>query len=109
VYLRPFQPVERRGIAAFYPVQIRAGTDYFIEVGASLPRLACKRALIFWALLDAGVTRVDLGRFEATFPNHKTIELPNASHFFFEDAVDLMIPEIRAFASSDPSSQAVAP
>jgi pimeloyl-ACP methyl ester carboxylesterase len=99
LYLRPFQPLDRRGIAAFYPGQITAATGYFKEVGASLPRLASKQALIFWALQDPGVTRSDLEQFEATFPNHTTIELPNASHFFFEDAAPRMVQEITAFAS----------
>ncbi len=103
LYVRPFQPLDRRGIAAFYPGQIIGATDYFKEIEAGLPRLAGKKALIFWALQDPGVTRTDLEQFEATFPSHKTIELANASHFFFEDAADQMIPEIRAFASSDPN------
>ena len=91
----PFRPLDRRGIAAFYPGQITAATDYFEEVGASLPGLASKQALIFWALQDP-VTRADLEQLEAAFPSHTTIELPNASHFFFEDVADQMTSEIRA-------------
>jgi len=49
---------------------------------------------------DLGFPRVDLERFEKAFPHHKTIELPNADHFFFEDAADQMIPEIRAFVAA---------
>lgn len=109
VYTRPFLPLDRRGIAAFYPGQITAATEYFAEVEAGLPRLADKQALIFWALQDPGFPRADLARFEETFPNHKTIELPNANHFFFEDAAAEMIPEIRAFMASDPTGQATAP
>jgi haloalkane dehalogenase len=63
--------------------------------------LADKKALIFWAAKDPGISRSDLGRWEQTFLNHKTIEFSNASHFFFEDEVDRMIPAIRAFMSSD--------
>jgi len=37
VYLRPFRPLGRRGIAAFYPGQITAATEYFAEVEAGLP------------------------------------------------------------------------
>jgi haloalkane dehalogenase len=107
--LRPFLPLNRRGIAAFYPGQITAATDYFAQLEAGLPRLADKKALIFWALQDPGFPRADLARFEKTFPTHKTIEFPNANHFFFEDEADEMIPEIRAFMSSDPSGQASAP
>jgi len=109
VYLRPFRPLDRRGIAAFYPGQITAATEYFAEVEAGLPRVADKKALIFWALKDQGFPRSDLARFEETFPNHKTIELPNANHFFFEDAADQMIPEIRAFVASDPTGPETAP
>jgi pimeloyl-ACP methyl ester carboxylesterase len=109
VYLRPFRPLDRRGIAAFYPGQITAATEYFAEVEAGLPRVADKKALIFWALKDQGFPRSDLARFEETFPNHKTIELPNANHFFFEDAPDQMFPEIRAFVASDPTGPATAP
>jgi haloalkane dehalogenase len=108
VYLRPFRPLERRGIAAFYPGQITAASEYFAEVEAGLSRLADKKALIFWALQDLGFPRADLERFEQTFPNHKTIELPDANHFFFEDAAEQMLPEIRAFLSSDPG-RATAP
>jgi haloalkane dehalogenase len=104
-YLRPFRPLAHRGIAAFYPGQILAAADYFAEVEAGLPRLADKPALIFWALRDPGVGRGDLARFEATFPQHQTIELPNANHFFFEDAAAQMIPAMRRFLEASRPSQ----
>jgi pimeloyl-ACP methyl ester carboxylesterase len=100
VYVRPFQPLERRGIAAFYPGQITAANDWFAELEAGLPTLKDKQALIFWALKDPGFPRSDLERWEQTLPNHKTVEHPNASHFFFEDTSDEVISEIRAFMSS---------
>ncbi len=100
IYTSPFRPLDRRGIAAFYPGQITAATEYFAEVEAGLPRLAKKKALIFWALQDQGFPRSDLERFEKTFPNHKTIELPLANHFFFEDSLDIMIPEMIGFLNS---------
>ena len=37
------------------------------------------------------------------------VDCPNANHFFFEDAADEMIPEIRAFMASDSTGQATAP
>lgn len=99
-YVSPFLPLDRRGIAAFYPGQITAATGYFAQLEAGLRRLADKKALIFWALKDPGFSRSDLARWEQIFPNHKTVEFPNASHFFFEDEADQMIPAIRAFISS---------
>jgi pimeloyl-ACP methyl ester carboxylesterase len=101
LYTRPFRPLDRRGIAAFYPGQITAATDFFAEVEAGLPRLAGKSALIFWALNDAGFPRPDLEKFRKAFPHNTTIELPGLDHFFFEDAKDEMIPHIRAFMASD--------
>jgi len=109
VYLRPFLPVNRRGIAVFYPAEITAETKYFADIQAGLPRLADKKALIFWAAKDPGISRSDLTRWEQTFPNHKTIEFSNASHFFFEDEVDQMNPAIRAFMSSDQTGMGTAP
>ncbi|RKH67707.1 alpha/beta fold hydrolase [Corallococcus llansteffanensis] len=102
VYLRPFVPLERRGIAAFYPGQITAATGYFAEVEAGLPRLAQKKALIFWALQDQGFPHTELERFEQTFPNHRTLELPNANHFFFEDTAEQLVSELRAFMAEKP-------
>jgi pimeloyl-ACP methyl ester carboxylesterase len=98
LYVRPFRPLDRRGIAAFYPGQITAATAYFAELEAGLPRLADKRALIFWAREDRGFPGSDRARFEKVFPQHQTIDLPAAGHFFFEDAADQMIPAIRAFS-----------
>ncbi|MHA7628555.1 alpha/beta fold hydrolase [Corallococcus sp. M7] len=96
-YLRPFVALERRGIAAFYPGQITAATAYFQEVEAGLPRLAGKEALLFWAHLDQGFPRSDTERFEKAFPKHRTVGLPNANHFFFEDTAEQVVAEVRAF------------
>jgi len=94
LYVRPFRPIATRGIAAFYPGQITAATDYFTEVEAGLGRLRDRPALIFWGLRDIGFPRVDLERFERAFPRHTTIELLDADHFFFEDAAPRIIQEI---------------
>jgi pimeloyl-ACP methyl ester carboxylesterase len=104
VYLRPFRPVGRRGVAAFYPGQITAASAYFAEIEAALPRVADKKALFLWALRDRGFPREDLERFEKALPHHRTIELPGADHFFFEDTADLMISEIRAFVPPGPAT-----
>jgi haloalkane dehalogenase len=94
-----------RGVAAFYPGQITA-SDYLAEVEAGLGRLGDRHALIFWGLRDPGFPRVDLRRFEQAFPHHETIELPDADHFFFEDAAPRMIAEIGAFGAVPSTSTA---
>ncbi len=99
MYVRPFRRLDRRGIAAFYPGQITAASEYMAEVAADLTRISDLPALIFWGMRDRGFPRPDLERFEKAFPNHRTIELADADHFFFEDAARQMIDEILAFAS----------
>jgi len=96
LYVRPFRPLDRRGIAAFYPGQIAAATAYFDEVEAGLASISHRPALIFWGLHDPGFPRPDLERFEKKFPSHRTIEFPDADHFFFEDKCTEMIQEIRS-------------
>ncbi len=83
-------------------VFIRA-TFYFAELEAGLPRLADTKTLVFWALKDRGSSAV-----RANSPNHKTIEFPNANHFFFEDEADTMIRAIRAFMAEGPTEQMTA-
>ncbi len=102
MYLRPFEPLDRRGIAAFYPGQITAASAYMTEVEVGLGRLGDRRALLFWGMRDAGFPRPDLERFEKAFPRHETIEL-DADHFFFEDEAERMIPRIEAFLEGSTS------
>jgi pimeloyl-ACP methyl ester carboxylesterase len=102
VYLRPFRPFARRGVAAFYPGQITAASEYFADVEAGLGRLASRTALIIWGMRDPGFPRADLERFERAFPNHKTVELADAGHFFFEGTAQRVAAEIAAFASNPP-------
>lgn len=52
-------------------------------------------------LRDPGFPRGDLEHVERLFPHHRTIELPDANHFFFEDEPERVISEIRAFAAAD--------
>jgi pimeloyl-ACP methyl ester carboxylesterase len=101
MYVRPFRPLDRRSVAAFYPGQITAASECMAEVEAGLTRVSDRRALIFWGMRDPGFPGPDLERFEKAFPNHRTIELGDADHFFFEDAAELMVNEIIAFASRE--------
>ena len=96
-YKLPFVPVERRGIAAFYPGQITADADYMLEIERGLAKLRDRRALIFWGLRDDGFPRADLQRFQRAFPNHHTVEYDEADHFLVEDVAHQLVPHIRAF------------
>jgi pimeloyl-ACP methyl ester carboxylesterase len=100
VYMDPFRALDRRGVAVFYPGQILAASDYLAELEAEISRIEDKRALIFWGMKDPGIPPPDLRRMERILPSHKTIELPDAGHFFFEDAAQRVIEEITIFVSS---------
>jgi haloalkane dehalogenase len=99
VYKRPFRPFDRRGVAVFYPGQITAASEYFTEVEAGLGRIRDRRTLILWGMRDPGFPKADLERHEKAFPNHTTVELSEAGHFFFEDAPERVVAHIRTFLS----------
>jgi haloalkane dehalogenase len=99
VYLRPFRAFIGRGITVFYPAQITAATEYFTEVEAGLGHIGDRKALLIWGMQDPGFPPVDLQRFQKAFPNHQTIQLADATHFFFEDATQRVVEAIGAFAS----------
>jgi haloalkane dehalogenase len=94
LYVAPFGPRDRRGIAVFYPGQILGASDYFSELESDLDRVKEKKTLIFWGLNDPGFPAADLRRMEHAFANHRTMEFSDAGHFFFEDKYREMIPEI---------------
>jgi pimeloyl-ACP methyl ester carboxylesterase len=100
VYLRPFQPLAGRRVAAFYPGQITAAAVDFVTVEAGLARVADRPALIIWGLRDPGFPPADRQRFEAAFPNHRTITLPDAGHFFFEGHATEVADAIAAFIAA---------
>jgi pimeloyl-ACP methyl ester carboxylesterase len=97
----PFQRVDHRGIAAFYPHEITAERDYFLGLDAGLLRRRSKPTLIFWGSKDSGFLGSDLARWEKVLPHHRTIMLPNASHFFFEDAPHRVTNEMHRFLTSE--------
>jgi pimeloyl-ACP methyl ester carboxylesterase len=101
IYKRPLQPVDRRGIAVFYAREITIERDYFLGLDAGLSRLRSKPTLIFWGSKDPGFLGNDLERWEKVLPHHRTIILPNANHFFFEDAPQQVIDETRRFMTSE--------
>jgi pimeloyl-ACP methyl ester carboxylesterase len=100
-YLRPFRRFEGRGVAAFYPGQITAASDYLAAVESGLGLMADRPALIFWGMQDPGFPRADLERFQKALPQHHTVELADARHFFYEGAAPRMIEEIGRFMAGE--------
>jgi haloalkane dehalogenase len=97
LYLAPWRGSNRRAPAAIGPKQLIAAAEYLKEVEASLPRLADRPALIVWGTKDFAFREAERKRFEATFPDHRTILFENASHFLQEDVGDRIAEAFKAF------------
>ena len=97
-YLAPWQDPARRPTAAIAPRQLVAAAPYLAKLEAALPAVAGKPSLIIWGQQDFAFREAARMRFEKLFPDHRTVLLPNASHFLQEDAGDQIAAEIKQFA-----------
>lgn len=82
-------PEARRGVAEF-PRQIVAATPWLRDLEHAVPReLGLKRVLITWPMRDVAFpAKTVLPRLRAAFSDARVVELPEARHYFQEDAPD---------------------
>lgn len=99
-YLAPWRQRAARGPAVTAPRQLIQASAYLREVESSLPRLADRPTLIVWGTRDLVFGPRERERFERLFPNHRTVLLPQASHFLQEDAGEEIAAEIRKWCLS---------
>ena len=99
LYFAPWRDPARRAPAAIGPKQLIAASDYLKEVEANLPKIADRPALIVWGTKDFAFGAGERKRFEATFPNHRTILFENASHFLQEDVGERIAEAFKCFRS----------
>jgi haloalkane dehalogenase len=80
-------PEARVGVAEL-PRQIVAAGPWLAELADAVPReLGAKRALITYPMRDAAFpAKAMLPRIRAAFGDVEVVELPEAKHFFLEDA-----------------------
>jgi haloalkane dehalogenase len=97
LYFAPWRDPARRAPAATGPKQLIAAADYLTEVEANLPKIADRPALIVWGTKDFAFREGERKRFEATFPNHRTILFDNASHFLQEDVGERIAEAVKSF------------
>ncbi len=96
-YLAPWSDRSRRAPAVIAPRQLVAASPYLAEVQASLHTLADRPALIVWGTKDFAFRDANRRRFEAAFPNHRTVLFNDASHFLQEDAGERIAEAFKAF------------
>ena len=97
MYLAPWRDPRRRAPAAIAPRQLVAASSYLADLESALPKIANRPALIVWGQQDFAFRDTARQRFERLFPNHRTVLLPNASHFLQEDAGEDIAAEFKNF------------
>jgi haloalkane dehalogenase len=85
-YRGPFEnPASRRPTWEF-PKELLRSKPFMQALEKGLPRVADLPALLLWGGGDFALRKnVELPRFESLFPNHQTVVLDRARHFFQED------------------------
>jgi haloalkane dehalogenase len=97
LYLAPWRDPARREAAVIAPRQLIKATAYLRQVESGLPALASIPALIVWGTADFAFRDRERERFERAFPDHQTIQYPNASHFLQEDAGEQIAEQVTTF------------
>lgn len=98
-YLQPLSnPDERKGTWIF-PRHITTSTPWLGELWDQRSILADKQALLCWGLKDPGFRVNELRRWQALFPEARSIVFEDAGHYLHEEKGSEMVPEIRAFLS----------
>jgi haloalkane dehalogenase len=94
-YRRPLPTPERRMPSYIFPRSILHAREFLADCEASLGALANKPALIVWGDADIAFRATERLRFEALLPNHRTVILPGAGHYIWEDAPDAIARAVR--------------
>lgn len=97
MYLAPWRDRDRRLPAAIAPRQLVAASGYLAALEAAIPKISDRPALIVWGEKDFAFRQAARERFEGLFPDHRTVLLPDASHFLQEDSGEQIAAEIREF------------
>jgi len=94
-YRGPFPTPGSRRPAAVLPGQILAARPFLAEIERALPRLRDRPALIVWPTGDVAFGDRERRRWEAVFPDHRTVLLEGAGHYMQEDAAPEIVAAIR--------------
>jgi haloalkane dehalogenase len=97
LYMAPWQDRLRRRAAVIAPRQLIRAAPWLSQVEAGLARIADRPALIVWGSEDFAFRDAERRRFEAAFPDHRTVVIKRASHFLQEDAGDEIAAELKSW------------
>jgi haloalkane dehalogenase len=99
-YRGPFPTPESRRPLYVFPREILASRPFLAEIERGLPALRDRPALIVWPTKDIAFREPERRRWEALFPNHRTVVLEGAGHYIQEDASEEIITAIRDWSEA---------
>lgn len=72
-----------------------------VEVEAGLEQFRQHPMLLVWGEQDWCFTTEFLSEFEHRFPHAETLRIPDAGHYVFEDAPEVVVPRLRQFLKAE--------
>ncbi len=100
-YRGPFATLDSRMPTWQLPREILRARPFLQQLSEDLPAITHLPALFVWGKGDFALrARVELPRFQELFPNHETVVLERAKHYFQEDAPDEAAAAIRGWMES---------
>src|SRR5919112_1277556 len=96
-YRGPFPTVASRLPTAVFPREILAARPILADVERGLPALSDRPALLTWATGDVAFREPERRRWEALFPDHRTVLVDGAGHYVHEDASGELVAAIRSW------------
>ncbi len=100
-YRGPFETTDARMATSGFAEQLLSSEPFMRQLDTDLQKVAHLPALFVWGGGDFALrAKVELPQLEERFPNHTTVVLPKARHFFQEDAPEEVATAIRGWMSS---------
>ena len=94
-YRGPFPTPASRCPTAVFPREILGSRPFLAQVERGLVALRDRPALLVWPTCDVAFRERERRRWEAAFPDHRTVLLHGAGHYIQEDAPDAIVAAIR--------------
>ena len=104
MYLAPYKSRLNRKQTSVYAHQLIHAAEYLGEVERAISGVADSPVLLTWGARDFAFKQPELEHFERLFPNHRTIILEKAGHFWQEDAAEEVSQAISEWVRSQGSS-----
>lgn len=101
-YLAPYNSWENRIAVDSFVKDIPMSASHpsyqtLLDVEAVLPKLQDYPSLLVWGEMDWCFTTEFRDEFKSRLPDARVLSIPDTGHYIFEDAYEIIIPELRTF------------